>query len=252
MELPERLAEERKRLRLTQAALGALGGVTKKTQLGYEKGLSSPTADYLQRISSAGVDVAFVLTGRPSQAVEAPIGNPSDDTAFEEVARQPQGGRGFDVSQRLREERIRCGCGQEEFGVWLGGVSAKTVGNWERNVGAPDARQLAQASEHGVDVTYVLSGRHLPAAEAPAASYKVNPKATSAAPTKDFMEQALHAAVLTTITGSRKHGHKLTSDQFIRMVIAMFFEYLQELESGVADIGMGDGTQQPGQTGTHG
>lgn len=162
-------------------------------------------------------------------------------------------GKNFDVGERLREERIRCGCGQEEFGVWLGGVSAKTVGNWERNVGAPDARQLAQASEHGVDVIYVLSGRHyLPAAEAPAASYKVDPSAAKAAPTRDVMEQALHAAVLTAITGSRKHGHKLTTDQFIRMVIAMFFEYLQELESGVAEIGVGDGPQQPGQTGTHG
>lgn len=252
MELPERLAEERKRLRLTQTELGELGGVTKKTQLGYEKGLSSPTADYLQRIASAGVDVAFVLTGRTSEAVQPPPANHTDDPVVQEVAYQPQGGKSFDVSQRLREERIRCGCGQEEFGAWLGGVSAKTVGNWERNVGAPDARQLAQASEHGVDVTYVLSGRHLPTAEAPTASYNVDPSAAKAAPTKDVMEQALHAAVLTTIAGSRKHGHKLTTDQFIRMVVAMFFEYLQELESGVAEIGVGDGTQQPGQTGTHG
>lgn len=90
MELPERLAEERKRLRLTQEALGELGGVTKKTQLGYEKGISSPTADYLQRIAMAGVDVVFVLTGRTPTVVEAPPANYTYDLAVQQVAPQPQ------------------------------------------------------------------------------------------------------------------------------------------------------------------
>lgn len=59
----ERLKAERKRLGLNQADLGAVGGVTKGAQLNYESGERSPSAEYLQAIATAGVDVAYVLTG---------------------------------------------------------------------------------------------------------------------------------------------------------------------------------------------
>lgn len=60
----QRLKRERLRLKLSQSAMGAIGGVETNAQGNYENGIRSPRADYLSRISQAGVDVSYVLTGR--------------------------------------------------------------------------------------------------------------------------------------------------------------------------------------------
>lgn len=57
-----RIFEERKRLNLTLPSFGDIGGVSKGSQILYEKG-RPPTADYLAAIASAGVDILYVLTG---------------------------------------------------------------------------------------------------------------------------------------------------------------------------------------------
>lgn len=59
----DRLAEERARLGMNQASLGGHGGVTKFTQLAYEKGTSFPNAEYLAKVAGVGVDVLYVVTG---------------------------------------------------------------------------------------------------------------------------------------------------------------------------------------------
>ncbi|MDH0866467.1 helix-turn-helix transcriptional regulator [Mitsuaria sp. GD03876] len=59
----ERLREERIRLGLNQIDFGALGSVTKSTQINYEKGERSPDADYLMTLIPHGVDVVYLLTG---------------------------------------------------------------------------------------------------------------------------------------------------------------------------------------------
>lgn len=59
----QRLKQERLRLKLSQSALGAMGGVETNAQGNYENGIRSPRADYLARIAAAGVDVGFVVTG---------------------------------------------------------------------------------------------------------------------------------------------------------------------------------------------
>ena len=46
-----------------QTEFGAIGGVTKQTQLLYEKGEFSPNADYLTAIARAGADIGYILTG---------------------------------------------------------------------------------------------------------------------------------------------------------------------------------------------
>ena len=61
------------RLGLSQTALGEAGGVTKKSQMLYESGERSPDASYLAAISSAGVDVSYVLTGGSGQPSTAPL-----------------------------------------------------------------------------------------------------------------------------------------------------------------------------------
>lgn len=63
LNIAERLREERIRLELSQTEFAALGGVQKRSQINYESGERLPDAGYLASIASAGVDVAYVLTG---------------------------------------------------------------------------------------------------------------------------------------------------------------------------------------------
>ncbi|OAI58253.1 transcriptional regulator [Ralstonia solanacearum] len=70
--LGERLAEERKRKELNQTEFGALGGVTVKTQVLYEKSERVPDANYLTALADSGIDVLYVLTGKHSAAELAP------------------------------------------------------------------------------------------------------------------------------------------------------------------------------------
>jgi len=58
-----RLKEERDRLGYTQPVLAEYAGVSKRTVVDWEKGVSSPTAVQLAKLSEAGVDVLYVLTG---------------------------------------------------------------------------------------------------------------------------------------------------------------------------------------------
>jgi transcriptional regulator with XRE-family HTH domain len=58
-----RLKEERKRLKLTQAAAGTVAGVTRETWSRYEAGAVSPGMEALEAFALAGADVQYVLTG---------------------------------------------------------------------------------------------------------------------------------------------------------------------------------------------
>jgi len=58
----ERLAEVRKARGLTIPGMAAIGGVSKGSQMLYEKG-SAPSADYLAAIDSSDFDVLYILTG---------------------------------------------------------------------------------------------------------------------------------------------------------------------------------------------
>ncbi|WP_068634923.1 helix-turn-helix domain-containing protein [Thauera butanivorans] len=63
-----RLREERERLGLTQDALG----VTPQSQRKYEKGESTPGADYLAMFAALGADVLYILTGQRTVGELAP------------------------------------------------------------------------------------------------------------------------------------------------------------------------------------
>lgn len=58
-----RLKEERKRLGLTQEAMGVACGVTKRTQIFYEMDSVGASAAYLTAAYELGVDVVYLLTG---------------------------------------------------------------------------------------------------------------------------------------------------------------------------------------------
>lgn len=64
--LGDRLREERARLRLNQAQMGAIAGAAKRTVIDWEKGATSPGAAQLSALSDAGFDVLYVLTGARS------------------------------------------------------------------------------------------------------------------------------------------------------------------------------------------
>lgn len=60
----------RKERRLNQSAFAALGGVGLQTQSRYENGETEPQVRYLAALAEAGIDVAFVLTGKPSKVFD--------------------------------------------------------------------------------------------------------------------------------------------------------------------------------------
>lgn len=62
------LAEERKRLGLSQTQFAAIPGVTRKTLFGYETGERVPDAAALAAWAAIGVDIAYVITGLPAKA----------------------------------------------------------------------------------------------------------------------------------------------------------------------------------------
>lgn len=64
MSAGERLKEERVRLKMPQWLLGQHGGVSKDTQINYEKGERKPDLDYLAGVAAVGVDVLYVVTGK--------------------------------------------------------------------------------------------------------------------------------------------------------------------------------------------
>ena len=71
-EVGARLRGERRRLGLNQADFGRIAAVSRRTQAGYEAGEVAPDAEYLAAIALAGVDILFVITGRPGP--DAPFG----------------------------------------------------------------------------------------------------------------------------------------------------------------------------------
>lgn len=64
MTMGERLKEERQRIGMNQTVLAEKCGVTKNTQLAYEKGDRNPDTSYLAAAAAQGVDVLYLITGQ--------------------------------------------------------------------------------------------------------------------------------------------------------------------------------------------
>ncbi|PAU86312.1 hypothetical protein CK507_15835 [Pseudomonas sp. WN033] len=67
----ERLKAERERLRYTQPEFAEMVGASKRTQIGWEQGRSTPDANALAVWLEEGVDVGFLLTGKRTAAGSA-------------------------------------------------------------------------------------------------------------------------------------------------------------------------------------
>lgn len=64
-DIGNRLRQERERLKLNRSQLAKLAGITGGSQTNYESGVRSPDATYLAAIAAIGVDVSYLLTGKP-------------------------------------------------------------------------------------------------------------------------------------------------------------------------------------------
>lgn len=62
------------------------------------------------------------------------------------------------IGERIREEREALGLSKTAFAKVLG-IHRNTQGNYEAGEREPDAAYLAKASEAGVDISYVLTGK---------------------------------------------------------------------------------------------
>lgn len=64
MTIGKRLREERLRLGYNQKDFGGIYGVSKATQIEYEKDASFPNAKQIENLSQLGADVLYIITGR--------------------------------------------------------------------------------------------------------------------------------------------------------------------------------------------
>jgi len=63
MSIGERITEERKRLKLTQAEFALKMGVSLSTQKRFEGNERAPSVHYIGDLAKAGVDIGFVMSG---------------------------------------------------------------------------------------------------------------------------------------------------------------------------------------------
>lgn len=72
MAIGERLREERKKLKMTQAVFAQVGGIGLSALKMYEGNERDPGALFLAALGKAGVDVQYVITGVRSNSTLAP------------------------------------------------------------------------------------------------------------------------------------------------------------------------------------
>lgn len=66
----QRLATERQRLKLSQEALAAKIGASKRSVIDWEGETASPKATYLMKMVEVGLDTTYILTGERSSSWE--------------------------------------------------------------------------------------------------------------------------------------------------------------------------------------
>lgn len=138
----KRLKQERKRLKLTQSALGAIGGVEANAQGHYESGQRLPRADYLFRIAAAGVDISRVVTGIDSHnRMEVPL-----------LPSVPAGHNGSPDEELDSAESVVKIIGQLRQSLW---VTANALCEVTRLV---DSREVQKNGDHVEDHLRVLQG----------------------------------------------------------------------------------------------
>lgn len=99
-EFSERLRDERKRLRMSQGDLAAAGGVAPQTVIAYEKGTRKPDVEFLSGAMAAGVDIMFLLSGKPAASR---VAEEIDWTLLNEI------NEGIDLACRENNVQVKLG-----------------------------------------------------------------------------------------------------------------------------------------------
>lgn len=201
MSVPERLATERRRIGLTQQQLGEAGGVTKKTQLGYEKGLASPPLDYFFRIEKTGVNLRYVIFGETHEPSAATAPRTSRDIDSDAVGQ----------SAAHRADQPSVGYATEPVRQAAAASAATASYGPGRQV---SAQQLSQTERHMTEIrNRIVHGVR-------DGSYD-----------ESLQAQALQGALLDVITNAQRYGHKLSTQQFIGVVMEMYQHFYATLLS---------------------
>ena len=114
------------------------------------------------------------------------------------------------LSDRLRAERDRLGLSQPDMAA-LGDVKPRTYQDWERGIAAVSAEFLSVAGTHGLDASYVITGRR---------------NLTGAAPAPDSESDAVRVPLFSA-TGSMGQGNDLITEDVILGDVPVSRHWLQ-------------------------
>ncbi|WP_293937610.1 helix-turn-helix domain-containing protein [Iodobacter sp.] len=161
-----RIAEERNRLGMNQADFGRSGGVSKGSQLLYEKGNGAPNTDYLAAIAKIGADIQYIIMGgRSSSTPVTPSDGVFADFSLVELGRPLDELR--PIGDRLRELRMEQGLSQADVAALAeeGGAKGSTrhlQAMYENALQMPDQAYLTALAFAGWDVYYIVNGVRSP------------------------------------------------------------------------------------------
>ena len=88
----DRLRNERERLGLSQEDFASGVGVSRRTQVAWEKGEQAPNAEALSQAAGMGVDVLYVLIGQRSVPMESTL-TPEEQALLENYKHADDAGR---------------------------------------------------------------------------------------------------------------------------------------------------------------
>lgn len=123
MEFGERLTQERKRLKLSQANFAKAVGVSISSQKWYESNVRQPNVSYLKSLEDIGVDAFFVLNGRRSAEIRKELLGIADDGSYREA---------------LPILLLALGIDEEAWNNSLGKMMPTVIENAEGNAGGDD------------------------------------------------------------------------------------------------------------------
>lgn len=147
--LSERIRIERIRLGFLMKELASKVGMSPAGQSKIEAGTRNPTAAYFVKVSTLGMDVNYIITGKRVLEIE----NSNRLVTIQDPAIDSQ----QLFAKRLRHERERLGLSQLAFAD-LCDMVKKTQALYEQGERAPDTRYLMKVLALGIDVNYLLTG----------------------------------------------------------------------------------------------
>lgn len=119
------------------------------------------------------------------------------------------------IGERLRDERQRLKLSQTAFGE-RGGVTKKTQMLYEGNERFPDAQYLTAVAEAGVDVLYVLTGKH--AAEPVPALTSYSRAAVTALPANEQGTLTWRQILVIAVDELNAAGKRLPGEKLLELV----------------------------------